>query len=164
MTKFIIKFLLLAVPVLGILGFPFFLMYIGGEFTPPDKVIQIQDSSKQTVYYAPAYNSFEDYYKMQQILDQKPQVLAIGNSKILDIRQEFFNPDVTFYNAGLLAKKIQHFREVLSHIPRESQPKVMIMTLEQTQFNYSQLIFEGYSIEPLLQKQTPLNYTLNSLL
>ncbi len=163
MKKFWLKILLLFVPVFLVLMFPVWVLWQAGEITPIHKVIEIQDS-KPNVLFAPGYNSFEKNYKFEQILRDPPTVLGLGNSRIISIRSEFFNPDVKFYNGGLLVKKIQHYRTILDQIPQDKQPKVIIMVVEQSQFNEKVNSFYGYDVVQELSEQRPMQYFLNAII
>ena len=159
---FFLKLFLIFLPVILILAFPIFVLVVSGEFSQPDTVLAEQNASNQNILYAPAYTDFEAYYRMQGVLLHQPEVLALGNSRILDIRSEYFKPGVTSYDAGLLAKGIQEYRQVLDRIPKATQPKVMIMVLEQSQFDYWERDFNGYyNLPAQLVYQKPLNYILN---
>jgi hypothetical protein len=161
MKKFFLKLALIVVPIFLLLAFPIFVMVIGGELTPPDDVIARQQVDRD-ILYAPAYSDFELYYRMQSTLAHQPDVLVLGNSRTLFIRSQFFNPGTKFYNAGLLSKGIQNYRVILDHIPVATQPKIMIIDLEQYQFNYSNLDFSSYyNLQPAFVKPQPMQYILN---
>lgn len=101
----------------------------------PDQVIALATKQKQQVLYGPAYGGFTKSLKVAATLSYKPEILAVGDSRILQIRKEFFNQDTKFYNAGLAVSNLPDFRTFLNFIPTSTQPKILIVDLNQQAFN-----------------------------
>src|SRR6185369_8412296 len=93
---FFLKLFFILFPVVAILALPVYVLTVSGEFAQPDRVLDKQLGSDKNILYAGAYANFEEYYRLEGILKTKPDVIAIGNSRALDFRQQFFNPGVKF--------------------------------------------------------------------
>jgi hypothetical protein len=154
--------LLFLLPLAIIFGVPALILWLGGEFTGPDTVVARQVKNDRLVLQGQAYTNSAMYVKAQRIIRHTPQVLALGNSRVLQFRAGFFLPEVSFYNAGGTVAKIQHFRAFLERLPRESLPKTLIVATDNGYFNlgFDKLELDGFNI-PWMEKQmtthTPAN-------
>jgi len=99
---------------------------------PLSNVIKKQLSGQTHIIYGPAYSNQNTYYKLTMIQHTRPEILAVGNSKILPIRSEFFIDPKTFYNAGGTLSAMNQYRYFLDKLPKA--PKILIFTLEPTYF------------------------------
>jgi hypothetical protein len=132
MNYFLKKVTQLVVPFLILLSFPVYVEYVSGEFMPLEEIIrkQIDDPA---VVYGTAYSDQSYFYRSAMAQQLQPEVLALGNSKILTMRQGFFNQGVRFYNAGAVTPSIESFKVFLEKT--QVTPKVIIMTLEPLHFD-----------------------------
>ena len=64
----------------------------------------------------------------------EPEITTLGNSRVLQFRQEFFNNDVVFYNLAL-SGNISTYRDWLQSLPASETPAIILMGLEQSFFN-----------------------------
>lgn len=116
-------------------GVPFLAMWGGGELTSPETVINRQATEKTLVLHGAALTNTIIYEKTRLMNRLKPEVLALGTSRVLQFRDTFFLPDVSFYNGGSVIQRLPHLRQCLDLIPQSSQPKVLIVGVEQAWFN-----------------------------
>jgi hypothetical protein len=101
------------------------------------------------VLYGPVYGDQTLYYKLEMVKRVSPEVLALGNSKILTMRTGFFKEGVTFYNTGGSIPDIASFRKFmqLSGVT----PKYIIMTVEPLHFDPLVLVSTSSLYQPPVQ-------------
>ncbi len=135
MHRFFFKLFLFLLPLFILLVFPLLILLRAGELTLPNKIISLAVNDKKHVLYGPAYGGYLKSLKVASTNYYKPEILALGDSRVLQIRSEFFNPQVKFYNAGLAVSSLPDFRTFLDFIPNENQPKILIVDINQQFFN-----------------------------
>ncbi len=128
---------LFLLPLAVIFGVPLLVLWLGGELTDPDTVVARQARGDRLVLHGPAYTNSAMYVKARHIAAQHPQVMALGNSRTMQFRRDFFLPEVSFYNAGGSAVRIMHFRAFLAKLPPESLPQILIIATDIGFFNES---------------------------
>lgn len=133
---------------------------MSGELTPLATVINEQINSNKEILYGPAYSNRVISYKSEMVRRIKPEVLALGNSKILTIRKEFFKTNTIFYNAGSTAASIEAFKMFVESTG--VYPKVIIMTVEPLHFNPSLKIDKAKVAEDL-KYVSPFSEILNAV-
>ncbi len=133
MNIFFKKIFYICVPILVVFTFPLFVELYSGEFLTTSTVMEKQLSMNKSVIYGPAYSDQSLYYKTEMVKRLNPKVLAIGNSKLLTLRSDFFNEGITFYNAGGTAGDIASFRKFLEMT--HATPSYIIMVVEPLHFD-----------------------------
>lgn len=141
-------------PLAVVLGTPAMILWISGEFTNPDTVVARQAKGDRFVLHGPAYTNSATYVKVRRIEQHPPEVLALGNSRVMQFRSGFFLPSTSFYNAGGCVAKVQHFRAFLERLPKEALPKTLIIATDTGYFNtgFDKMDKDGFNI-PWLEKQ-----------
>lgn len=135
MRRWWIKFALFSAP-LGVLSmFPLWVLIASCELWPVAEVVATQRTSD--VLFGLAYRDITPLFKLESALDRRADVLALGTSRVMQLRASFFKGDVTFYNAGGGVRRLKHFREFLAKVPPGNQPKIVILGLDQDFFNAS---------------------------
>jgi hypothetical protein len=130
------KLLLLASPFVAWLGFPVLVLWASGELTVSiDSVIARQQSSAKQVLFGPAYSNPVKMLKLRATQRRAPRILALGTSIIMEFRAGFFREPEAFYNAGGGIVFLWELEELLKEIPPEHSPKVLLLGLDQCQFN-----------------------------
>jgi hypothetical protein len=132
MKLFLQKTVIALLPIVIIFAFPLCIEIFSGELLTVDTVLK-KETEKKNIIYGPAYSDQTVYFKTEMIKHIQPEVLAIGNSKLLTMRAGFFNEGVSFYNAGGTASDIASFRKLLE--VTQVTPKVIIMTIEPLHFD-----------------------------
>jgi hypothetical protein len=124
-------------PVACAIAFPAYVLVAGGEMTPLDvaAVARHDVASTTPILYGPAYTNINKPYKTFATLAAKPQVLVVGSSRTMQLRASLFPEGVSFYNAGGTVSHVAHLKKLLARIPREGQPEVMFVGLDQWFFN-----------------------------
>lgn len=138
--KFLLRSLLLVPLAAVMLILPTIILWKAGEFERIDHIVDEQAKNGKIVLFEKAYNGKIGYYALRVIRKRKPQVIALGSSRVMPFRSKFFKPGVTFYNAGGGAAEIRHFRAFLARIPEEATPKMMIVGIDQGFFNPNRVL------------------------
>lgn len=125
-------------PYMVFLALPAWKFIHGGELGRLDHIIQRQAEDRQKMLLGLEYSSPETYYKYQMILKAKPELLAMGSSRILQFRKEEFKQDARFYNAGRLPNSTQDLLHVIKLMPENIPVKTIILSLDQHWFNAGQ--------------------------
>jgi hypothetical protein len=159
MRKFFIKILLLALPFAVLLSFPITIYYLAGEFISGDDAIKIQQKDP-AIIYGKAYSDETSYIKVTLLQSMKPDVVALGNSRILTMRREFFDPTISFYNAGGTTPDITSFRKFLTET--KIHPKIIIMVVEPAHFNPLLKINTNQN-SPLYTKENYVLWLINTI-
>lgn len=132
--RFWLKFSLFILPfALGFILVSAFTLYTG-EALPLTLVAQAQQDG--VTLYRPRYGNRDQQYKALMINERQPDVLAIGSSRILQFRADFFNRDPSaFYNAAAPAWRLEQIRAVLETVDSEALPEVLILAIDPPWFN-----------------------------
>jgi len=134
MKLFVKKLFIFLLPLCVIFGFPFYVLLETGELESVDNIVARQ-SKTSTVRVGFAYTSPLKYYKLRGVQAAKPSVIALGTSRILQIRSEFFKKGVNFYNAGNGIEKIGQFEKFLDRLKLGSGPEIFIISVDQNFLN-----------------------------
>src|SRR5947208_3342599 len=112
---FLAKLALLFVPFLVVLGVPATVMWRAGEFDSPASVAARQMQSPDTLYLT-AYSNGWQRLKSLSTAVRKPDVVAVGTSRVMQFRAGFFKDPASFYNAGGAIYEAPQFRDFLRNI------------------------------------------------
>tara|TARA_B110001450_G_scaffold242245_1_gene252374 strand:- start:2015 stop:3133 length:1119 start_codon:yes stop_codon:yes gene_type:complete len=110
---------------------PLTLLIKSDEIINPDVLIKSQIKEKKLLGMAYTYPT--GYIKLQNTLTKKPEVLALGSSRIMNFRSFFFNAENDFYNAGGAVQSINGFNLFLNELSQ--YPKLIIINIDQFWFN-----------------------------
>ena len=95
--------------------FPAYVLQSAGELKSVDTVCRMQKENSNLLWGC-AYVEAKEKYKLTGTKLNQPNVLALGNSRTMPFRKEFFNQGVTFYNAGGGVKIIPQYKVFLENI------------------------------------------------
>ncbi len=129
------RWLLFCLPLAAVFGPPAFVLWLSGELVSPDRVVEAQSRRDRLVIHGPAYTNPNLYVKSRLAARVRPEVLALGTSRVMQFRSQFFRPDVRFYNGGGCARKISQFRAVLEHLAPAVQPAILLISTDPYFFN-----------------------------
>ena len=132
LKTFWLKLSFFALPFLLLLGFPVFVLSVSGELLPISAVLALNDNSPD-FRYGPAYSNADKYYKIAEVRQRKPAVLALGTSRIMQLRSGFFSQPQQFYNAGGGITRLEQLRVFLEQAGYA--PHILIVSLDQNFFN-----------------------------
>ena len=121
-------------PFLLLLTWGEYQVYKTGETVPFKTVIDAQLSSKHELYYYRALlNNNMNAYKVEMINRQKPDIITLGQSVVLNFRDFMFHPmEDKFYNGGHLVNNIWDIEHVVNLWKEKKlhRPKVVIFGLD----------------------------------
>ncbi len=130
MKRFFLK-LLVFISLFAWLLLPIVVLVHIGELLPFEQIAAFQSGEQPTLYsslYVP-----DAGYKLIATQHKQPQILALGTSRVMQIRAEFFNktPEL-FYNAGSGAQTIEDVRLFVSQLAQK--PRLLIVSFDQNWF------------------------------
>lgn len=134
-ARLAMKLALFGVPVALFCGTPIVALDRLGELRCLDTKTLARDQvvNKEEVLYGPAYTDCAQNLKMVGTLEAKAEVLLLGTSRSLQVRKELFT--APFYNAGAATSRAGDLHRFLAKIPKESQPRVLFVVLDQFLLN-----------------------------
>ncbi len=153
MRKLFRKLLILGFPFLILLSVPGLVLFSSRELVSFKTITRIHNSNEDLLI-GPAYSNPDKYMKLNSTLERKPKVLALGSSRIMQVRSRFFKDSTQFYNAGGGIEKIRQFNFFINKLKTEDQPEILIIGLDQYFFNSS--------FDDLSQKNFESDYKDNS--
>ncbi|MDR1288736.1 MAG: DUF1574 domain-containing protein [Treponema sp.] len=107
---------------------------VSGELTPLDEMIERQ--LEDNVLVGSALAEIIPWYKFRMAVLTGPDILVVGTSRALYIKQEHFLPETKFYNAATAAQNFPAYRNFIESLGRvNTRPRHIILNLDQWQFN-----------------------------
>ena len=121
--------------VSAIIGLSCICLYKAGEFSSFSSFIR---PLQQDQLFGLGYSYYDKAYKFHMTNEvHRPQVLALGSSRIMQVKRPVVNRDYSFYNAG---GAIQNARELVLFIDKlDDSPKLILLNLDQWWFNKANL-------------------------
>lgn len=134
-TQFWLKLTAYVLPFsIGFFALTASLVYIG-ESTPLGMVARYQQQN-DTVLYRYRYGNRDQQFKALSVNLRRPDVLALGSSRILQFRAGFFNRDPqAFYNAAAPAWGLAQVARLLHSLDEEALPRILILSIDPPWFN-----------------------------
>lgn len=122
--------------VFAIIGFSVICLYKAGELYSFSAYIH---PLQQDQLFGLAYSDYDQAYKFHMTDEvEHPQVLAIGSSRIMQVKRSVVSPDYTFYNAG---RSIKSVRELPLFIEKlHDSPKLILVNIDQWWFNRTSIV------------------------
>lgn len=133
-VRFWLRLGLLAAPFLALLGLPFLVLAVSGEMLPVGALVRLQRAPGAALVGL-AYTNPAENLKLRMTLARRPRVLALGSSRVMQIRDSFFAAPDDFYNAGGGVTALPDFGVFLAHLPRDRQPDLLLLGVDQYFFN-----------------------------
>src|SRR6478672_1531623 len=132
MKKLLIRLAVFSFPVLIYACIPSFILWQSGENFQNIESLVKNDKPYKVGF---AFNEKRYHYlKWKSISAKKPKiVLALGSSRILQLRQTWF--DVPFYNAGFTVEQAKEYVPFLQTLPKEKLPQYLIINIDQWMLN-----------------------------
>ena len=114
-----------------VIGFSVVSLYKAGEIRPFSSYIH---PLKQGQLFELGYSYVDKAYKFHMTDEvMRPQVLALGSSRIMQVRHSIVSPEYSFYNAGGAIQKVRELPMFLNKL--HDSPKLILMNLDQWWFN-----------------------------
>lgn len=112
---------------------PSYVVYRGKEYFNTDEIVNYQLKNETIVGFGYKKNT---EYKIRYYLNNYKPVIALGTSRVMQFKKEFFKKEV-FYNLGGVVYKIKDFNKFIDVIPKGKEPKIIIISLDQYFFNFN---------------------------
>lgn len=134
--SFFLRLAALLAPFALIMAFPLVVLWKAGEYMPLGEVAALQRRGI-TRLYDPAYSNSWRHLKQVAVPIRHPAIAAIGTSRVMQFRSEFFRDPRSFYNAGGAIYELPQLNEFLTLLggDRARQPRILIVGLDQNFFN-----------------------------
>lgn len=102
-----------------------------GEIDSIATIVQ-QQISEDTIYGS-ATNQNTFFYKLELVKATKPDIVAIGSSRVMQFRKEMFN--TSFINAGGAVNSVDEAEKFVNTMLKLHQPKIILLGIDDWWFN-----------------------------
>jgi hypothetical protein len=121
--------------VSAVIGFSVLCLYQTGEIRSYSYYIR---PLKQDQLFGLGYSYYDKSYKFHMTDEVcRPQVLALGSSRIMQVKRSVVSPDYSFYNAGGAIQNVQELSLFIQKL--HDSPQLMLVNLDQWWFNRAYL-------------------------
>lgn len=131
-NRFVKKAVFVILPLLLIFVF-FDVMAISlGEVTSVSRVIKVQNekNNPDVLYGRKVVDQELRRYKYELFLSRNSDIIALGSSRILSMREEFFKPFYTFTNLGSMTHNLGDVDDFAIRLATSSTPKYAFLSLD----------------------------------
>ena len=143
---FVKIFSLFLVPVAVLTGVAIFFAVYAGEIQPLRRVVDKQAEGGAEYVFARQIIERETVkYKYLSVMRQRPEILAVGSSRVLELRKEMFGKGSVFYNAGSMASSLMDLVDFVNALPQEYAPEVIIVGIDTWWFDVQYLRHRGFT-------------------
>jgi hypothetical protein len=115
-----------------VFSFPFILAHNSQEMMHVNTIVKIQQS-RNNVLVGLAIQNIDAQLKFETTKTIKPEILTLGTSRVMQFRREFFNNEISFYNAGGAVVNLIQYIDFINAL--ENTPEYIIIGLDQYFFN-----------------------------
>lgn len=132
MRSFTRKLILYLLPFALIIAVVNGVLIFIGEAMPLAWVVAVQQS--QEALYRPQYGNRDVQFKTLSVNARRPQMIAVGSSRVLQMRAQLFTEQRTaFYNAGAPAWQLEQVDTLIRSL--DPLPRVIIIGVDPVWFN-----------------------------
>ncbi len=122
-------------PFFALFALPVAIGLASGELEPITWLAERHAHASASTVYGAAYNNPDKAYKFASIVAHRPKLLAVGTSRIMQVRSDFFvDGDRDFYNAGGVVTRIFDYRILFRRLAALDTRRA-IVSLDQWAFN-----------------------------
>lgn len=126
--KYVLIYVLMLIPLIP----PFVANYIflsqSGEYTSLEEIVSTQKTNENFCLYGSAVHSDFYHYKLEGYTQNKPDVVAIGSSRVMQLRHPYFS--VPFYNMGGSITSVDYAEHILEEMLSVHTPKTIIVGVD----------------------------------
>ncbi|MEK7185048.1 MAG: hypothetical protein AAB726_00280 [Patescibacteria group bacterium] len=134
--KFLLRVAIFASPIVLMLGTLEFLAQYSGELMPLSTVVKRQFQTQIPVLFGREVVDQElSRYKYLVLSALSPDVVALGSSRVMQMRQEMF-PQVTFYNAGGMIHGLGELSEFTEIYRPAIKPRIIFFGIDHYWFGH----------------------------
>lgn len=131
MRRLYSKILVVFLPFILFYAFPMVCLFRAGELSVFDSFVRPLEEDR---LFGLAYSYYDKEYKFYMTDEiKRPQVLALGSSRVLQLKGDIVKPGISFYNAGGAVQNIYEFRLFLKKL--SYKPEIIIANFDQFYFN-----------------------------
>lgn len=134
-NNFVIKLLILFMPLIFIFLSTMSILYLSKEVLRINNILINKMSKNDSFLFGLAYSNQDKYFKNKLVINSKPDIIALGTSRVMQFRNYFFSNNSNFVNAGGGVSILKEFLPFLKKIDPHITPKVIIISLDQYFFN-----------------------------
>jgi hypothetical protein len=134
MTRFTLKALVFLLPAILLYAFPVGIFLLGREAYTPAQMVRMQIQHPEAVV-GKYFNHFgtDNYYKQLLVQAKKPQVIILGSSRGIELREQFFMDPQSFVNASVPSATLSQMQGFVESLPAEKSA-VVVLELDQSLF------------------------------
>ena len=143
-ARFTRVLVLLGVVLLGVNVAVGYILRRTGEQSDVSRIVDEQQ--RTDAMYLSLLNDNEFHYKVELARDRGPEIVALGSSRILPLRAEFF--DTSFANAGRAVRQINQAPAFLRAIESDGLPAVILFGLDFWWFHAVRARVAAYEPDP----------------
>ena len=132
---FILKCAALLLPFLAVLGFPAFVLWSSGEFVTQEEILKRQRADASDVIVGLAFSNPWRTFKLDAARHREAETLVLGSSRAMPLRSVWFKNPSNIYNACMGVSVLWHHEAFLRRLPPEGLPRLLILDLDQWDFN-----------------------------
>ena len=150
---FLFTFLVVSIPSL----FIYDLLHKAKEDTTIEKIVKFQ-LEKDAIYNPLDFNTLQ--YKLELIKNKKPEIIALGSSRVMQFREESFN--AKFITAGGAMNFLNEGYLFLKEMTKYHKPKIIILGLDFWWFNEN--YYQPSLVNDLEEKNSNIKDKINKIL
>ncbi|MCR5239571.1 MAG: hypothetical protein K6E15_05305 [Prevotella sp.] len=133
-----------------IIGFSVICLYKAGELYSFSSYIH---PLQQDQLFGLGYSYYDKSYKFHMANEvEHPEVLALGSSRIMQVKRSVVSPDYSFYNAGGAIQKAHELPLFINKL--QDSPKLILVNIDQWWFNRA-YIAEDQPFSPSVYDDEP---------
>lgn len=133
--RFFLKLALFLGPIAAIFALPIAVLVRSWELAPVSAIAAAHRRSSAHATYGPAYTNPVKGYKLASIRAREAPLVAIGTSRIMNVRADFFRGgEASFYNAGGIVARLYDHRILLRKL-RGTSTRQLLVTIDMWAFN-----------------------------
>ncbi|MBI2050349.1 MAG: hypothetical protein HYT31_00910 [Parcubacteria group bacterium] len=134
-------------PVFALVGFGIFLAIASGEVTTLQSVVDKQARPEEYLFARRVVSEETAKYKYFNVQQQDVDVLALGSSRVLELRQEVFGGAYIFYNAGNMLISLRDLIDFIDILKEEDAPDIIILGVDMWWFDSSRIETRAFARE-----------------
>jgi hypothetical protein len=131
LRQFVIRVLIFSAPVFLFAAVIEALLWRAGETWPLERVIRYQETHPRSFFARLMIDQGTFRYKYLQVLRQRPKILVLGSSRMMQFRAEMFGQQAShFYNGAGLVHSVEDLEVLFDRLPTEATPKILILGID----------------------------------
>ncbi len=134
MKLFLKKLVLFIVPFVILVAFPAIILFLSKEYYSVHDILREHTANPKALFNF-AYVNLTGEYKKLLVTAKKPEIIALGTSRVMEFRSEFFTQPEKFVNAGGIVVYLSSIEAFLNDLPADTNMRYILLGLDQEFFN-----------------------------